>query len=958
MRKEIAKRIISTTLMVNLLLTGATSAQVLDSTPAPEVDDVSVSVLAEVPAEKSVQYPFVYTANGLKWNCIWEPATKTLTVGIEKSDGIVNVHWMDKDSNGPFDTTALPAGTISRTLVEHLVFDKTVKGLSNFDSIFSWFSNLKTVTFLAEAPVRLIGSNRFLFNCRTIESISTVNGFDATKATGLIGAFLGIRIKDLNVQNLLSGYTYPTTDENGALYMFSIDSTSPTYGYGPINVRLPRDLTDVQIRKAYAYGLTIIPDAQREPVITSGILVSTSGTFSLGDKSVTIPENIRALVTNDKEMLVADVVAEGTVADLYRGTDRDKLLDTYYIPGTTGGRAIALLKNADGTYTTNPAYPGSATTKETYIPVSQKMVMVVPEEDFPGLFADVNGNTFYQDFDKNGDYGVVKVTGLAVAPAAVTLGAGQAKLLYATAIGENVEGSAQAATWSLAGNTSQRTTVRPDGNVVLGFDEKAKTITVTAISLIDAGKKGSATVTVSGSATVNAIRVTPSTADIAAGGQQLFAATVEGTNNPAQDVAWTLTGESSANTVIDQTGKLVLGADESSRTIQVRATSVADSGVTKTVSITVSSVGGATVTGVKLRSDVSRVQLGGSYQINAVVEGTGSPAQTVTWAVTGNTDAGTVINADGRLTIGANEKAKAITIKATSTTDLGKSGSLPLTIIDNAATVNKVTVTPGEVSLNKGGTTTFTAAVSGTNNPEQTVTWSTTGGSSASTVIDQSGNLTIGADETATTLTMKAISQVDGTKFGTATVTITSAPMVTVTSVTVTPNPVSVAKGGTMQFSASVMGTNNPDQTVSWELIGGTAAATQVNQSGKLTVGVDERADKVTVRAVSIVDGSKMGTATVTVTTTPVEEFTEIAKFDFNRNGSVDVTDALELVNIVTKVTVPSHDDEIALWALLFDSNGNMAVDVVDLAAAGVAAAGGGDKEMVNIPNRHLKYLK
>jgi len=73
----------------------------------------------------------------------------------------------------------------------------------------------------------------------------------------------------------------------------------------------------------------------------------------------------------------------------------------------------------------------------------------------------------------------------------------------------------------------------------------------------------------------------------------------------------------------------------------------------------------------------------------------------------------------------------------------------------------------------KNGTQTFTVAVSGTNNPAQTVIWSVEGGVSGTT-ITTAGVLTVASNETATTLTVRATSAVDNTKSGTATVTVTT----------------------------------------------------------------------------------------------------------------------------------------------------------------------------------------
>ena len=90
-----------------------------------------------------------------------------------------------------------------------------------------------------------------------------------------------------------------------------------------------------------------------------------------------------------------------------------------------------------------------------------------------------------------------------------------------------------------------------------------------------------------------------------------------------------------------------------------------------------------------------------------------------------------------------------------------------------ASTVTGVTVTPATASVEKGKTQQFTAAVTGTNNPAQTVTWTVEGGVSG-TAITADGLLTVDANETATTLTIKATSTVDSNKSGTATVTVTA----------------------------------------------------------------------------------------------------------------------------------------------------------------------------------------
>jgi hypothetical protein len=62
-----------------------------------------------------------------------------------------------------------------------------------------------------------------------------------------------------------------------------------------------------------------------------------------------------------------------------------------------------------------------------------------------------------------------------------------------------------------------------------------------------------------------------------------------------------------------------------------------------------------------------------------------------------------------------------------------------------------------------------------------------------------------------------------------------------------------------------VQGTNNPSQMVTWTVTGG-GTGTKIDPStGLLTVAINETASTLTVKATSIADGGKSGTASVTI---------------------------------------------------------------------------------------------
>lgn len=98
----------------------------------------------------------------------------------------------------------------------------------------------------------------------------------------------------------------------------------------------------------------------------------------------------------------------------------------------------------------------------------------------------------------------------------------------------------------------------------------------------------------------------------------------------------------------------------------------------------------------------------------------------------------------------------------------------PFAVYAPAGTVSTVTVDPATASVAKGASKVFTATVAGEGAVSNGVLWSVAGSSAvkAGTKIDENGNLTIASNETNTALTVTATSKQDGTKTGTAAVTV------------------------------------------------------------------------------------------------------------------------------------------------------------------------------------------
>jgi len=87
-----------------------------------------------------------------------------------------------------------------------------------------------------------------------------------------------------------------------------------------------------------------------------------------------------------------------------------------------------------------------------------------------------------------------------------------------------------------------------------------------------------------------------------------------------------------------------------------------------------------TVTGVTVSPNIILLQKGETQQFNAVVEGANSPAQTVSWNVSGNNSNGTIISNSGELTVDINEAAATLTVTATSTADNTKFDAATVTV--------------------------------------------------------------------------------------------------------------------------------------------------------------------------------------------------------------------------------------------------------------------------------------
>jgi len=374
------------------------------------------------------------------------------------------------------------------------------------------------------------------------------------------------------------------------------------------------------------------------------------------------------------------------------------------------------------------------------------------------------------------------------------------------------------------------------------------TVTVTATSAADTTKTATATVTL----TPISVTVAPATKSLDGGGTQQFTATVNATTNTAVTWSVTCTAGGAACGNISTSGLYTAPAIvAASATVTVKATSSADNTKSGTATVTLNpitvSVGPATAT----MTAASAAQL-----FTATVGATTNLA--VTWSVTctGGTACGTITTGGLYSPPAVVATTTTVTVKATSVADGTKTGTATVTL--NPLTI---TVAPTTKTLTATLTQSFTATITG--NPNTAVTWTATctAGGAACGVITTAGLYTAPTVVVnTTTVTITATSVADTTKSATATVTLN--PL----SVAVSPGTVSLTATATQQFGANITG--NPDQSVTWSVscTAGGAACGTIGTTGLYTApAVVTATSTVTVTATSVADGTKSGTAVVTL---------------------------------------------------------------------------------------------
>jgi hypothetical protein len=118
-----------------------------------------------------------------------------------------------------------------------------------------------------------------------------------------------------------------------------------------------------------------------------------------------------------------------------------------------------------------------------------------------------------------------------------------------------------------------------------------------------------------------------------------------------------------------------------------------------------------------------------------------------------------------------------------------------------------------------------------------------------------------------------------------------------VKNVAVTPNSTSIEKGKTQSFYVNVEITGSATKEIDWTVDGGTASS--IDDFGVLKIETEETSANLTVKATSKFDNTKIGIATITITTDVSDVKIQKAK---NKVLKASNTDSIKLKNVLSLI--------------------------------------------------------
>lgn len=487
-----------------------------------------------------------------------------------------------------------------------------------------------------------------------------------------------------------------------------------------------------------------------------------------------------------------------------------------------------------------------------------------------GLVTGVTAGTSVVTATRDGKSATLSVTvtaatlsSIAVTPALPSLAKGTTQQLTAT--GTFSDGTTQDLTTQVSWMSAAATVATVDATGLLTAVGVGTSLV--SVSLGDLG--GSTTVTVT-AAVLTAIDLTPATPTLALGTTQQLTATGRFSDATTQDVTSQATWSSSAIAVatVDNAG-LVTSVTVGSSTI-----SAAVGGVTGTVLVTVSA---AQLVSLQVTPANPSVARGLTRTFTATGVYTDATTQDLTTQVTwssGTPAVASISNATGSEGRASAQAVGSSTITAT----LGTiSGSTTLTV--TAATLVTLQVTPTTPSVPRGLTQQFTATGVFTDASTQdlttTVTWAT-GTTTVATISNATGSRGL---LTAVAVGSSTVTATSGTVVGSTNLTVTAA---TLSRIDVTPVTPSLAKGRTLQLTATGVYSDASTQNLTTQV---TWSSSQANFASISNAAGSE----------GLLTAANVGQSTITATLNSVSG-TQVVTVTAAALTAIDVTPALPSV--------------------------------------------------------------
>ncbi|CAG0978622.1 hypothetical protein METP3_01938 [Methanosarcinales archaeon] len=372
----------------------------------------------------------------------------------------------------------------------------------------------------------------------------------------------------------------------------------------------------------------------------------------------------------------------------------------------------------------------------------------------------------------------------------------------------------------------------------------------------------------------------------------------------------------------------------------------------------------ATLDSIVVSPSSASLSVGGTQAFNATAfnDTTPMPGVNVSWTVI-NATVGSVSSSYG-ITDAYGNVTVTFTASEAGTTSVNATngtinGSASVTVTAIPLTLTSIVVSPSSASLSVSETQAFNATAFNDTTPmpgvnvSWTVTNATVGSVPASSygLTDEFGNVTVTftASEAGTT----SVNATNGTINGSASVTVTAIPLLTLTSIVVSPSSATLNVSETQAFNATALNgssTPMPGVNVSWTVTNATVGS--VSSSSGITdaygnVTVTFTASEAGTTSVNATNGIINGSASVTVNPAPVRNvsLTNISVLEKTTTTLVNATYLLNLTN------TGDSDDTYTITV-----NGTATVAAVDFMSVNLSA--GASKILsLNVTNATVDVL-